>query len=223
VRYFVTPDFSRKMTGQPSEVTELLSSFINEIEKTTKNILINEGVNHVPPSILQNDIFVFNIRGQGLRVYASFGTDSEGQEYILLLDFTVQRKVTSPYPNFSPKNPGIHSKYNPKVNTMINPRVNTMLNPRVNTMINPRVNTAYSGPFVYTLDLRQEGFIVRASDNVELIFNFENDFIGLCIKANNDVYVLFDEKNEWIGFLVKAKEDLRLRFNLDNDWTGLIV
>ena len=215
MRYFVTPDFSKKMTGQPSEITDLLSSFINKIASTTKDVLIKEGLDHVPPSILQNDIFVFNIEGQELRVYATFGTDSEGQEYILLLDFTVQRKVTPPYPNFSIKNPRIHGMYNPKVNSLINPKVNSL--------INPRVNTAYSGPFVYTLDLRQEGFIVKANDNVELIFSFENDFIGLCIKANDNVYVFFDEKNEWIGFLVKATEEVRLRFNLDNDWTGLIV
>ena len=238
MRYFVTPDFSNKIKNQPPDITQSLSLLIKRIEQSDKSTLIQNGFDGNPPLLLENDFLVFGIQGQDFRVYTTFGSDSEG-EYLLLLDFTVQKKTPTTYsfptlkdPKtnsiYNPRlnsmiNPKLNSMINPRLNSMINPKLNSMINPRLNSMINPRLNTAYSGPFVYSEGLDKEGYVVKANDNLELIFNLNNDFAALCVKANENVFVLFDDNNEWIGFLVKAVKDVRLRFDLNNDWSGLII
>ena len=270
MRYFVTPDFSNKIKNQPPDITQSLSLLIKRIEQSDKSTLIQNGFDGNPPLLLENDFLVFGIQGQDFRVYTTFGSDSEG-EYLLLLDFTVQKKTPTTYSfptlkdpktnsiynprlnsminpklnsminprlnsMINPKlnsiinprlnsmiNPKLNSMINPRLNSMINPKLNSVINPRLNSMINPRLNTAYSGPFVYSEGLDKEGYVVKANDNLELIFNLNNDFAALCVKANENVFVLFDDNNEWIGFLVKAVKDVRLRFDLNNDWSGLII
>ena len=120
-------------------------------------------------------------------------------------------------------NPKLNRLINPKMNRLINPKLNRLINPKMNRLINPRLNSAYSGPSMYSDKLQQEGFMVRANDNVELIFDLNNEFTSICVKTAQNVFVLFDTNNEWIGFLVTANNEVRLKFNTDNEWTGIAV
>ena len=125
---------------------------------------------------------------------------------------------------FAVKDPRVNSALNPRVNSALNPRVNSALNPRVNNAINPRVNSSYGGPYIYSLDLIQEGFVVRTNEVVELRFNLGGDFIGIIVHVGGaNVSVMFDENNIWTGYLVKANEDVSLKFDEQGNWNGLIV
>jgi hypothetical protein len=270
MRYFIAPDFGKKIAGQSTEILQLVSSAIRTISASSKQDLLKHGLFNVPPLILENNIIVFSSKSQDFGIYLTFGNDQNG-EYALLLDFTLRRKtpsvsLTPTYrnprtnsaynPNFnsainptfnsainptfnsainptfnssinptfnSAINPTFNSSINPTFNSAINPTFNSSINPNLNSTINPRLNSAYSGPFIYSLQLQQEGFMVRANDNVELIFNPNNQFMAICIKANQEVFVLFDTKNKWTGFLVTANSEVRLIFDLTNKWTGLVV
>ena len=254
MRYFVTPNFSSKVTRQPAEILHLVSTTLQIIELRDKAKLLSEGLFGVPPQALENNIFVFSSQSQDFRIYATFGNDPDG-EYLLLLDFTLQRKIPSVNmdaryrnpkmnqtynpslnptinptlnPTINPRlnptiNPTLNPTINPRLNPTINPRLNPTINPRLNPTINPRLNPAYSGPFIYSCELQQEGFIVRANDNVELIFDLNNEFTAICIRTNQGVFALFDTNNEWVGFLVTANDEVRLKFNLANEWTGIVV
>jgi hypothetical protein len=270
MRYFITPDFSKKIADQTAGIQQLLSSAIQTIAHSDKQDLLKHGLFGVPPLSFENNIFAFSSKSQDFWVYLTFGNDQHG-EYALLLDFTIRRRT--PSVNIAPtyRNPSMNSAINPTINTAINPTFNTAINPIFNTainptfntainpifntvinpifnttinpifntainpifnaainptlnsMINPRLNSAYSGPFIYSLEFQQEGFMIRANDSVELIFDLNNQFVATCIRANQVVFVLFDTNNKWIGFLVTANSEVRLRFDLANKWTGLVV
>ena len=222
MRYFVTPNLSNKVVGQPAETIQLMSSAIRIIELSDKTKLMSEGLFGIPPLALENDIFMFFSQTKDFCIYATFGNDQNG-EYILLLDFTLHQKDPSVSIVPTYRNPCINSMYNPKFNSAINPKFNSAINPRFNSAINPRWNSSYGGPFIYSRELQQEAFIVRANDTVELIFNLENEFTSICVKANQEVFDLFDITNEWIGFLVTSNNEVRLRFDLHNEWTGIVV
>ena len=229
MRYLVTPIFSGKLSAQPRETLGLIRSLLAIIEKSDKASLIREGFNGLPPDILSQNILVFSTQSHDLSVFATFGTGQAG-EYILLLDFAVQRGTpeipapayTNPYRNPA-INPNRNPAINPNRNPAINPHRNPTINPRRNTTINPHLNTAYSGPFIYSRDFVRENYLVRANDKVELIFDLGNEFTGICIKASERVCALFSTNNEWVGYLVVANDKVRLRYKLDHDWTGMVV
>ena len=254
MRYLVTPNFSKKIADQSNDTIALISAFIKKIEASDKNDILTQGIDGVFPQLITSDILVFKFKAQNLKIYATFGRYSEG-DYLLLLDFTIQRKAPSSYKALSFKNPRTNNLYNPRLNSTINPhlnstinprlnstinphlnstinprlnsminyRLNSTINPRLNSAINPRLNAAFSGPFIYSQDLNQEGFIVRANADVELIFDNILEFKGLAIRANKNVSVLFNEDNDWIGHLVSANEEVRLRYDQNNDWIGIII
>jgi len=120
-------------------------------------------------------------------------------------------------------NPFVNSNLNPFVNSKLNPFVNSQVNPMVNSSINPRVNKYYQGPYLYDLGLKEAGFIVKASDNVILIFDDRNERVGLGVKNAIDGYTLFDAQNNWIGHLVPDEQGGYLRYDKDNQWIGIVV
>jgi hypothetical protein len=270
MRYFVTPNFSKKAASLQSEILQSASLALQTIKLSDKSKLMSEGLFGMPPWSLGKDIFVFSSKSQDISIYVTFGNDENG-EYLLLLDLTLRRKtpymnIVSTYKNpktnaaYNPElnskinpnwnssinprwnssinpnwnssinpnwnssiNPNWNSSINPRWNSSINPRWNSSINPDWNSSINPRWNSAYSGPFVYSCDLKQKGFVVRANDSVELIFDLNSSLTSICVKANEKVSVIFDTSNKWIGFLVAANDEVRLRFNLDNEWIGVVV
>lgn len=111
----------------------------------------------------------------------------------------------------------------PRRNMMIDPRRNMMIDPRRNMMIDPRRNRYYDGPHVYTTNLEQIGFVVRANESVMLIFDMSARFIEFSVKTEQGNMNIFDTDNNWIGFLVPTERKVYLKFNTNNEWIGLIV
>jgi hypothetical protein len=120
-------------------------------------------------------------------------------------------------------NPRFNTTFNPRFNTSINPRFNTSLNPRFNTSLNPRMNRAFGGPYLYDVNMRQEGYIVRANEKVNLIFDLSANHVGEYVTVNENYRARFDMDNNWVGYLIPANEDVGLLFDLDADWIGLAV
>ena len=120
-------------------------------------------------------------------------------------------------------NPVFNSSINPQFNSSINPRLNTTLNPRFNTAINPRMNPAFGGPYLYSRDLVQEGYLVRANDKVELLFDLSGEHIGELVRANEKVRAQFNANNKWVGYFVRANDEVALRYDVNGNWTGLLV
>jgi hypothetical protein len=128
-------------------------------------------------------------------------------------------------PNFNRQlNPNFNRVLNPNFNRVLNPNFNRVLNPNFNRVLNPNFNRAYQGPFLYSLNLEPEGYFVRASDSVELLFDNSGGFSGLAVaNSRPGGRTLFDDKNEWIGYLVPAKNGVALRFTPEAKWTGFSV
>jgi hypothetical protein len=112
----------------------------------------------------------------------------------------------------------------PNRNMMIDPRRNMMIDPNRNMMIDPRRNRSYGGPFVYDQHLNQEGFVVRANDEVSLIFDSQRaKFTGFIVQKGSNGANIFDPRGRWIGFFVSAGDDVLLKFDPSGQWTGLVV
>jgi hypothetical protein len=238
MRYLVTPIFSQKV-AQSSGALHFLSSFFIQLEALiTKDEVFRAGVLGSIPELLQQNIYVFKYKQKDLCIFFSVGSDQDG-EFLLLLDLSFRQERSIPEqvgsarnpktnscfnPNLnSAINPRFNSSINPRFNSAINPRFNSSINPRFNSAINPRFNPAFTGPFVYSLDLEREGFIVRANEQAELIFNDSIEFVGFIVDANDKVSIVFDIENNWIGYLVTANENIRLRFNEDGEFTGIVI
>ena len=119
-------------------------------------------------------------------------------------------------------NPRINSSINPRINSSINPRINSSINPRINSSINPRRNAAFGGPYLYNHDQRNVGYLVKANEDVELVFELSGDFSGYLVAANEEVRVQFDTSNQWVGFVVRANEEVSLRYTTSGEWVGTI-
>jgi len=90
-------------------------------------------------------------------------------------------------------NPRSNMSINYRSNMSINPRSNMSLNPRSNMSINPRSNVSFGGPFIYSLDLEQKGFLVRANETVTLLFDMLSEFIGVGVShQHTGIILLFD-------------------------------
>lgn len=120
-------------------------------------------------------------------------------------------------------NPRINASLNPDINPSINPNVNPSINPLINPALNPKINRTFGGPFLYDLQLHQEGFVVRANDKVLLLFEMSLQFRGIGILNDTNGYTLFNRSNEWVGYLVPDSQGGYLHFNTSNEWKGIAV
>ena len=244
MRYFVTKEFNEKIAALNAEQLTELSFLLKRIESSDKDSLLSQASSNVQS--LSNDIYVMKVKKS--RMFFSVGEDNDG-EYILLLDYSfISASYGRPDQAFAAKNPRTNMYLNPRSNMSINPRSNMSinprsnmsinyrsnmsinprsnmsLNPRSNMSINPRSNVSFGGPFLYSLDLDQKGFLVRANEKVTLLFDMSSEFIGVAVKHDSGVVLLFDTDNNWTGFLVPtSKEELFLHFDTDNNWLGLVV
>ncbi|PBB98370.1 hypothetical protein [Mesorhizobium sp. WSM3862] len=119
--------------------------------------------------------------------------------------------------------PNRNMMIDPNRNMMIDPNRNMSIDPRRNMMIDPRRNRYYGGPFVYDTKLNQEGFLVRANDEVSLIFDMSGKFAKFIVKNGSDGANVFDTKRKWVEFLIKPEAELFLRFGLNRRWLGIVV
>jgi hypothetical protein len=67
-----------------------------------------------------------------------------------------------------------------------------------------------------------QGFIVRASDKVALLFDQRAKYIGPLIPAGNN-YNLFDSAGRFIGFFVPNGSEGFNRFDVSGRWSGYVV
>jgi hypothetical protein len=120
-------------------------------------------------------------------------------------------------------NPRFNSALNPRFNPAINPRFNSALNPKFNATINPRYNSTYPGPYVYGLDLDRQGYVVQASDKVDLIFDNDGEHVATAVHNPSEGRTLFDDSLEWVGYTVPDGKGGYLRFDRDGQWNGILV
>jgi hypothetical protein len=127
-------------------------------------------------------------------------------------------------PNWTPSlNPKWNASLNPRWSASINPAWNASLNPKWNASINPRMNVALGGPYLYTKELRQKGYLVRANSEVELTFDLAGENVGHLVRANETVRLQFDTDNEWQAYIVRANEDVAIQYDLEGEWIGLVI
>ena len=237
MKLLVTPGFTEKLASIPKEGLAEISSIVSFVKEAERNTLV-DGAKGFEVRQLSSEIW--SIRAGNYRAYGSIGTDEEG-EYFLLLDISVEAVRTSTQSSFfaakDPRtNPSLNPNQNmaidprrnmmidPNRNMMIDPNRNMMIDPNRNMMIDPRRNRSYGGPFVYDQHLNQEGFVVRANDEISLVFESQRaKFTGFIVQKDGNGANMFDPTGRWIGFLVSAGDDVLLRFDPSGQWTGLVV
>ena len=57
------------------------------------------------------------------------------------------------------------------------------------------MNWVFGGPYLYRADLQPEGYLVRANDDVELVFDLSGNHVGQLVTANDNVRVQFNANN----------------------------
>ncbi|MBD9573432.1 hypothetical protein [Ensifer sp. ENS08] len=120
-------------------------------------------------------------------------------------------------------NPRYNSRINYKLNPSINPRLNPSIDPQRNWSINPSRNKALPGPFIYDLRAKQEGFTVKASDSVVLIFSMSAVLRRIAVENGIGGYVVFDLDNVWREHWVRHPSEGYLCFSEMNEWVGFVV
>jgi hypothetical protein len=234
MRFLVSPEFSAKLAALSASDIQHVANFLEAVGVADEDQLL-EGKTF-PVSLLEEGVYVSRL-GKS-RIYFTFGTETEG-EYVLLLDATTEQPTMASQQLFATRNPRTNSSLNPKLNSSINPQFNASLNPKsnasinpqfnaslnpkFNASINPRMNRAFGGPYCYSTDLAQEAYIVRANDNIELVFNLLGEHVGQLVRVNEQIKVQFTANNDWVGYFVRANEYVLLRFSVDGNWIGLVV
>ncbi len=127
-------------------------------------------------------------------------------------------------PNFNQAiNPNFNRSINPRFNHSINPHFNRSLNPAFNHTLNPHFNRAYGGPFIYSDQLELEGFLVRATNTVRLLFSRDAVFLGTVLRHGANNFNIFDDNQRWMAYTINASDRVTLRFSTEGAWTGLII
>ncbi|AFL73267.1 hypothetical protein [Thiocystis violascens] len=111
----------------------------------------------------------------------------------------------------------------PNRNMTIDPRRNMTIDPNRNMTIDPRRNRYYGGPYLYDVNLNQEGFVVRANEEISLIFDSSARFTSYLVSNGKEGKNIFDVSGKWIGFVIPAKDDVLLKFDTSGQWMGIIV
>jgi hypothetical protein len=234
MRFLVSPQFSKKLIALNPVDRERVSAFLRIVEASDKTQLLRN--RSFAATLLGKDVYVAKSGNTGL--YFTLGNDAEG-DYVLLLDATTEQTISRSGSLFATKdprtnsslnpavnsalNPRFNSRLNPRFNSSINPLFNSTLNPRFNSSINPRMNTAFGGPYMYSTDLQQEGYVVRANDDVDLLFDLSGNHIGELVRVNDGMKLQFDTVSEWNGYLIQANDDVALRYTPDGEWIGVVV
>jgi len=79
------------------------------------------------------------------------------------------------------------------------------------------------GPFFYNHDLQQEGYLVRANEQVSIVFSLKGEFIGFTVTHVSGIRLVFDSNNEWNGYLVPSGQEPLLRYTVNGEWIGIVV
>ncbi len=220
MRFLVTPTFTQKLGSFSGRDLAEISFVVNVIKVVDRSSLTNR-VSGLEVRFLDSSILTIK-RGR-FRIYASFGSDSDG-EYLLLLDIGLEGAERIERTDFfAAKDPRKNPLLDPNKNMTIDPRRNMTIDPNRNMTIDPRRNRFYGGPYLYGVSLEQEGFVVRADDRVTLIFDTSARFTSFIVFSESGFGNVFDLSSCWIGFLVPTQSDSILRFDTSGQWLGIIV
>ncbi|MDA3895279.1 MAG: hypothetical protein PF482_03910 [Desulfobacteraceae bacterium] len=220
MRFIVTPEFSEKVSSLSRDGISAISTIANFISETDRNSL-TQGNRGIEVRSLTGDIVVINY--SPYRLFASFGSDSEG-EYLLLMDVSIEASQVSTIGGFfATKDPRRNQMFDPNRNMTIDPRRNMTIDPNRNMTIDPRRNRYYGGPYIYNTQLKQVGFLVRANENVSLIFDMSARFISYIVSTGSGNLNIFDISGAWIGFLVPTQNEVLLHFDAAARWIGIII
>ena len=119
-------------------------------------------------------------------------------------------------------NPKYNYTINPRYNYRINPLYNNFLDPKSNYSIDPQRNINYNAPFLYDLKLTSRAFLVRANEDVLLVFDSRGEFANFAVRSSHG-FVVFDTNNEWKEHWVAVGNAGWLRFDGSSNWIGLVV
>jgi hypothetical protein len=189
--------------------------------------------------VLLVDLIVYSVEGSGPQIFAAKnpvydGTVNPQLNGAINPNFNGQLNPNfngSINPNFNgainPRfngsiNPAFNGSINYKFNSSINPAFNSSINPLFNSNINPNFNALFGGPFIYELPTTRRGYLVKANENVGLIFSMKGLFEAIAVKTDHG-YVVFDKDNNWSEHWVADSQGGFLRFDLNNQWIGFVV
>jgi hypothetical protein len=246
VRYVVTPSFGEKATRLGSSLLGSIGKIIKIIEGSNRQELDQ----YIEP-LFEENIEIYVWRADEFQIYLSFSADKEGA-YVLLVDLVIHgsapfKPLASRDPSLNhtvdPRrnmmidpnrnmaidpnrnmmvDPRRNMMIDPNRNMMIDPRRNSLIDPQRNWLIDPRRNTTWDGPYVYDLSGHIDGFLVRASDEVAILFDRDAKFSGTLVAAGEN-FNQFDQSGKWTHFLVPNGGDGYNRFDLRGKWDGFVV
>ena len=262
MKYFVTPDFSKKIGSLPASAHLAASKVVSFVASVDTARLFSGDPNI---GVRQLGSEFFTLTYANYRFYANLVHDREG-DYLLFLDVAFEASqpvATGTGRFFATKDPRTNPMIDPSRNMTIDPRRNMMIDPNRNMMIDPnrnmtidprrnmtidpnrnmtidprrnftidprrnmtidpRRNRFYGGPYIYTPDLAQIGFVVRANETVSLTFDMEAHFTGFYVATEQNNLNIFSVSGTWEGFLTRANQEVLLMFDTRCNWTGLIV
>jgi hypothetical protein len=152
MRFIVTPEFSEKVSSLSRDGISAISTIANFISETDRNSL-TQGNRGIEVRSLTGDIVVINY--SPYRLFASFGSDSEG-EYLLLMDVSIEASQVSTIGGFfATKDPRRNQMFDPNRNMTIDPRRNMTIDPNRNMTIDPRRNMTIDPNRNMTIDPRR--------------------------------------------------------------------
>jgi len=120
-------------------------------------------------------------------------------------------------------NPAYNRSINPAYNRSINPAYNHSINPAYNHSINPAYNRGFGGPFIYSKDLEQIGYVIQAKDQVKLLFDMSSKFNRIGVQSSSDIVITFDKNNKWDGYWIPAANGIYLLYSDQGTWTGMVI
>ena len=250
MKTLITPEFKEKASLISKDSVALLNKIINFCESSSKETILH-GISsyHVLPIgdiyvVLAGYVqiyFTFGTDEEG--EYVLLMDIAETQKEPIKNEYFAQKNPvtnhlfnpaynTSINPNYNTSinphyntsiNPHYNYSINPNYNHSINPNYNHSINPNYNHSINPAYNRGFGGPYLYSKGLAKEGYLVKANENTNLIYNMQNKHIAITVVHRSKVQLVYDDKLKWISYLIPTKKDPILRFDLRGSWIGMIL
>ncbi len=119
------------------------------------------------------------------------------------------------------RNPVYNHNINPIFNHNINPIFNHNINPIFNHNINPLYNPNFDGYYLFDINSNSIGYILRADDDIMLLFNPQNSLQSYCVRNSIDGYLIYNNGN-WTGNLISDGDSGYNYFSKNNEWIGYV-
>ncbi len=247
MRFLVTPEFNEKISPLSADGLASISSIVNFITSTDKDSL-SQGISSIEVRPLSDEIII--IKHMAYRVYASFGTDEEG-EYLLLMDVSLEASQPSSQRGFfATKDPRRNMSFDPNRNMSIDPRRNMSIDPRSNMSIDPNRNMSIDPRRNMSIDPRRNMSIdpnrnmsidprrnmsIDPNRNMSIdprrnryyggpyIYNLRLEQTGFLVHANENISLIFDTSAQFTSYIVATSNNNLNIFDLSGAWVGFLV